>query len=106
MIHITSSAPYNDLLAIQQMRDLKCLREEEAVAYLESWERHLDYLSPPLVMFCLADDHLPNNEKSKVADALLAVLTDHDVKGFKPDGRVPRRAGSSSSTWTCWTLTR
>ena len=70
------------------MRDLNSIRKEKAVACLESWERHLDYLFPPLVIFCLADDHLPNNEKRKVADALLAVLTDHDVEGFKPHGRV------------------
>ena len=39
---LTSSAPHNDLLAINQMRELRKFRKPEAIARLESWERHLD----------------------------------------------------------------
>ena len=85
---LTASAPRNDLQAIHQMRVLMPFRKQEATACLESWERHLDYLSPPLVVFCLADDDLSNDEKRNVADALLSLLTEHDIEGFKPDGRV------------------
>ena len=72
------------------MRDLRELKQVEAEACLDSWERHLDYLSPALVVFCLADDHVPNIEKIAVAYALLAVLSEVEVDFFPPpaNGKV------------------
>ena len=75
---LTASAPYNDLNAIKEMRDLKDLRQVEADACLDSWERHLDYLSPALVIFSLANSDVSASEKKALPDALLAVLNLRD----------------------------
>ena len=82
---LTASAPYNDLLAIKDMRDYREVRQIEAEACLASWNRHLDYLSPALVIFSLASKDVPSKEKTKIADALLSVLVEEDVEDF-PDG--------------------
>ena len=49
---------------------------------LDSWNQHLDYLSPALVIFALADDEVPNNVKTAVADDLLAVSSYEDLDNF------------------------
>ena len=84
-----SSAPYNDLVAMKEMRDYRKHRGVEAAACLVSWDRHLDYLSPALVVFSLASSNVSDNEKKSLADALVAILTTEDVSSFPPgDGYI------------------
>ena len=86
---LTASAPYNDLLAIKEMRDYREMREVEANACLDSWNRHLDYLSPALVIFSLASKDVPIKDKKEIADALLGILTEEDIESFPPgDGYI------------------
>ena len=68
---LTASAPRNDLQAIHQMRVLRPFRKQEATACLESWERHLDYLSPPLLFFCLLATFLLTGNVGHRTDGLV-----------------------------------
>ena len=86
---LTASAPYNDLRSTKQMRDYREVRKVEADACLASWDRHLDYLSPALVIFSLASKEVPVKEKEEIAAALLATLTTEDVDSFPSgDGHI------------------
>ena len=86
---LTASAPYNDLKAMKEMRDYRAIRGVEATACLVSWDRHLDYLSPALVIFSLASHEVPDKEKQEIADALLAILTTEDIDSFPAgDGNI------------------
>ena len=70
--YLAASAPFADLTAISQIRKYKEIRPAAAQACLQSWSRHLDYLSPPLVIFALTDPDVPDAERKAVASALLA----------------------------------
>ena len=86
---LTASAPYNDLKAIKDMRDYREVRKTEADACLASWDRHLDFLSPALVIFSLASKEVPAVEKKEIAEALLATLSTEDVDCFPAgDGKI------------------
>ena len=76
---LASAAPYFDLKAIEEMRSARAFMTDEAEVALASMERHLDFLSPPLVVMALADKFTPSSEKEALADALLGYLTEHDI---------------------------
>lgn len=88
---IAAASPYSDLKAIEEMRVFRESIEEEANACLASWERHLDFLSPALVVFSLTDKSTPTAEKEAMANAMLAFLAEHDIDDkFPPikSGRI------------------
>ena len=79
---MSAAAPYADLIAIAEMREAKSRIQEEATTCLLSWQRHLDYLSPSLVILSLADKSTPVDEKRAVADALLNVICQDELCDF------------------------
>ena len=81
---MSAAAPYADLIAIAEMREAKYRIQEEATTCLLSWQRHLDYLSPALVILSLADKSTPVDEKRAVADALLNVICQDELDDFPP----------------------
>ena len=88
---LTASAQLNDLKAIQDMKSFMEVlgKEEMAEACLESWSRHLDYLSPSLVVFFLADCEVEDDQKESVAQALLQIKKDNPIIQFLPgNGKI------------------
>ena len=65
-------APYNDLQAIFQMKKYNVFSSCAAIC-LKSWSRHLDYLSPQLVVLSLADKRVPLADKGAMAARLLFI---------------------------------
>ena len=67
---LAEKAPLNDLKAISEMRLYRTNKPGVAEACLKSMGRHLDNLTPPLVIFALADDAVPPEERQSMARAL------------------------------------
>ena len=69
---MAASAPANCLKAFDQM--FKYERENPVVAKacLDSLNRHTTYISPPLVVFALADQNLSYQERSEIAEKLVS----------------------------------
>ena len=51
--HIGQEAAFNDLTSILQLRQLRQFMPEVAGVLLSTWDRHLDYLSPQLIVLGL-----------------------------------------------------
>jgi hypothetical protein len=70
---LAAQAPLNDLTAISEMRQYRAKNKVAAEACLKSMGRHLDYLTPPLIVFALADDSVLPEERKCLARALYAI---------------------------------
>ena len=86
---LLASASFNDLTSIQHFRQLyrlmpegNCLKDAAGVA-LNTWERHLDYLTGPHITWSLLNDDFSEEERQVLANALLARL-DERVMDLPP----------------------
>ena len=70
---LAAYSPYNDLNSILQMRKFVHFRPEAAEACLTSWGRHLDYLTPQLVVLSLADKRVSAEVKMEMAVKLISI---------------------------------
>ena len=68
---IISSAPVN---LLKQIHNLRIVREELPASVvntaLEKWERHLQFLSPELVVFAIFDETLSPAERKAMVEKL------------------------------------
>ena len=67
----SSKAAVNDLEAYKSMVEYKNVDSKVALAVIASLQKHTWYLSPNLVVLCLADDDLSYDEKDEVAKQIL-----------------------------------
>ena len=75
---LLSRASFNDLTSIKRYRQLyklmpegSCLKEAARVA-LNTWQRHLDFLTAPHIPWSLTNDDFTVEERQTLADSLLA----------------------------------
>ena len=68
---ISTDAPRNDLTFYCDLQEYIQVDQETFTKALESVRRHLWYLTPQLVVFCLLDDKVPTIEKGAVAYVIL-----------------------------------
>ena len=73
-----TDAVYNDLASIINFRQLRPIMPEIATEALNTWERHLDYLTPQLVVLALVCDKFSPEERNTLARALLTLLPSRD----------------------------
>ena len=71
---LLNRASYNDLSSMSHYRQLRPLFPEVARVALETWDRHLDYLSPPHIVWSLVNDDFSDLQRERLAQALLALL--------------------------------
>ena len=74
-----ANAPFNDLQSIVQFRKLRDFMPAVANEALATWERHLDYLTPELVVLGLACEKMPVDQKNAIARELLSLLPNRPV---------------------------
>ena len=86
---LLARASFNDITSIMHFRQLyslmpegNCLKDAAGVA-LNTWERHLDYLTGPHITWSLLNDDFTEEERQVLADALLARL-DERVMNLPP----------------------
>ena len=79
---IASSAARQDLVLIEDLRNLREHKRAIAEATLKVMDRHTDYLGPPLVTMALADDGLEVEERQDLATAISREVADWDGSGF------------------------
>ena len=88
---LSSDSPVNDLNIIDDIRKLRDTSVDDpkvviaAEMCLESVYRHSRYLHPQLVVMALGSDKVSPGEKKAIAEALLAVKEDFDVKKVEKD---------------------
>ena len=88
---LSSDSPVNDLNIIDDIRKLRDTSVDDpkvviaAEMCLESVYRHSRYLHPQLVVMALGSDKVSPGEKNAIAEALLAVKEDFDVKKVERD---------------------
>ena len=80
------SAAFNDLSSIKSFRLLRPYMPEAAAEGLATWERHLDYLTPPHIVTALCDDNWSEEQRKGLARALLELLPQRQL--ILPPGRV------------------
>jgi hypothetical protein len=71
---IAITAANNDLSSILHYRELSQFFSEAARVGLATWERHLDYLTPQHIVWSLANEEFSNEQRERVARALLNLL--------------------------------
>ena len=87
----SSDSPLNDLDTIEDIRKLRDTSSDDprtviaAERCLESIYRHSKYLHPQLVVMALASDKISVGEKKFIAEALMAVKEEFDVKKVDTD---------------------
>ena len=74
-----TNAPFNDLQSIVHFRKLRAFMPAVANEALATWERHLDYLTPELVVLGLACEKMPVDQKNAIARELLSLLPNRPV---------------------------
>ena len=88
---LSADSPLNDLDIIDDIRKLRDSSSDDpriviaAEACLESIYRHSRYLHPQLVVMALASDKVTSGEKKAIAEALMAVKDQFDVKKVVKD---------------------
>ena len=55
---------------------------------LETWERHLDYLTPQNIVWSLVNDDFSDDQRESLAQALLQRLDARDISIPIPPNRV------------------
>ena len=71
---LLARASYNDLSSISHYRQLRPLFPEVARVALETWGRHLDYLTPQNIVWSLVNDDFSDGQREGLAQALLTLL--------------------------------
>ena len=71
---LLARASYNDLSSISHYRQLRPLFPEVARVALETWDRHLDYLTPQNIVWSLVNDDFSDHQREGLGQALLALL--------------------------------
>ena len=71
---LLARASYNDLSSISHYRQLRPLFPEVARVALETWGRHLDYLTPQHIVWSLVNEDFSDSQREGLAQALLALL--------------------------------
>ena len=72
--HLGHEAAYNDLTSIHHDRQLREWMPQVANELLSTWDRHLDYLSPPLIVLALLSRQFSNEVKNGLRLRLLELL--------------------------------
>ena len=67
---------------------------EVANEALATWERHLDYLTPQLIILGLVSDRMPVNQKNSMARELLSLLDN------RPEELPPTRVAYPGPNFT------
>lgn len=84
---VAAAAPRYDLEAIQQMRRYRTEGKEQAEVAnkcLESMDRHQWYIDPTVVVFSLADEGVPKEERQALAAAVADAERPHRCAPEKP----------------------
>ena len=89
-----ADASFNDLQSIIHFRKLKTFMPEVANEALATWERHLDYLTPQLIILGLVSDRMPVNQKNSMARELLSLLDN------RPEELPPTRVAYPGPNFT------
>ena len=71
-------AAYNDLSSMQHFRHLRPFMPVAAAEGLATWERHLDYITPPHIITALCDDNWDDKQRLGLAEALLKLLPERE----------------------------
>ena len=69
-----SDAAFNDLTSIIHFRQLRPFMPALAREALQTWERHLDYITPQLVILALVCEKFSFEQKNRLARELLSLL--------------------------------
>ena len=78
--YVSSRASYNTLCSIRNLRLFRQFFPVSAEASLHCWNRHLNYLSPQLITFALMDEEIGNDERERLAQAILAVSDQRELE--------------------------
>ena len=81
---LSSSAPYNDLVFMSNMRRYRQYRPVIADACLASCLRHLWYVTPQLIVFSFVDPQIPSTERESMAKELFKIKRLDRVNTGKP----------------------
>ena len=72
--HLGKEAAFNDLTSILHDRQLREFMPEVADVLLSTWDRHLDYLSPQLIVLALLSNQFSVEVKNRLRLKLLQLL--------------------------------
>ena len=105
---LLNRASFNDLTSIKRYRQLyqlmpedNCLKEATRVA-LNTWQRHLDFLTAPHILWSLTNDDFSMEERQTLADSLLVRLDDRIIE--LPPSRVQYPGDNFVWNERCWPL--
>ena len=95
-------ASYNDLTSISHYRQLWCFMPEASRIGLETWERHLDYLTPQNIVWSLVNDDFSDDQRERLAQALLTRLDARDISSPLPPNRVTYPGPNFTTSHVFW----